>query len=115
MNRRDFMKHTVLTSAAAAVTARSARAGGVIPASDRVTLGVIGAGARAQQIIEAAQQVPGVEIVALCDAYRGRADAARRGPAARPPSRRMPASCSPAPDIDAVIRRHARPLHRRWP
>ena len=73
MNRRDFMKHTVLTGAAAAVSAAPARASGPIPAGDRVTLGVIGAGARAQQLIDAARQIPELEIVALCDAYTGRA------------------------------------------
>jgi predicted dehydrogenase len=77
MNRRDFMKHTVLTGAAAAVSAAPGRASGPIPAGDRVTLGVIGAGARAQQLIDAAQQIPGLDIVALCDAYTGRATRAQ--------------------------------------
>ena len=77
MNRRDFMKHTVLTGAAAAVSAAPGRASASIPAGDPVTLGVIGAGARAQQLIDAAQQIPGLDIVALCDAYTGRATRAQ--------------------------------------
>ena len=73
MNRRDFLKQTAVTGAAAALSARHVRAQDTVPPSDRVTLGLIGTGARVHQLIEAAQQVPAVEIVALCDAYAGRA------------------------------------------
>jgi predicted dehydrogenase len=73
MNRRDFMKHTVLTGAAAAFANGAPDASAQAPPSDRVGLGVIGAGARAHQLIDTVQQMPGVQVVALCDAYTGRA------------------------------------------
>jgi predicted dehydrogenase len=45
--------------------------------SDRITLGFIGAGARAQELMEAALQHPQAEIVGLVDAYQGRLQRAR--------------------------------------
>jgi len=103
MNRRDFMKHTVLTSAAAAVSAGAARGSGRVPASERVTLGVIGTGARAQQLIDAAQQVPGVEVVAICDAYTGRATRARARTGGAAAIAKDARELLARPGIDAVI------------
>jgi predicted dehydrogenase len=103
MNRRDFMKHTVLTGAAAAVSAAPGRASGPIPAAERVTLGVIGAGARAQQLIDAAQQIPGLEIVALCDAYTGRATRAHARAGGRAAITKDASELLAHPGIDAVL------------
>ena len=103
MNRRDFMKHTVLTGAAAAVSAGSARGAGPVPAGERVTLGVVGAGARAQQLIDAAQQIPGVEIVAVCDAYTGRATRALARTGGRAAIARDARELLARPGLDAVI------------
>ena len=74
MNRREFIKHSSLAAAAVTLVpeafAQSA-------ASDRVTVGVLGSGARAQGLMELCRELPGVEIVAVCDAYKGRAERAR--------------------------------------
>jgi predicted dehydrogenase len=40
--------------------------------SDRITVGVIGTGARGQELMDALQQHPQAEIVGLVDAYKGR-------------------------------------------
>jgi predicted dehydrogenase len=102
MNRREFLKSTAVGGAAAALTGAS-RAAGQTPPSDRITLGLIGTGARTQQLIGAAQQIPGLEIVALCDAYTGRAERARQrtgGRAAIVPGARDVIGRA---DVDAVL------------
>ena len=102
MNRREFLKGTAVTGAAAALAGRRGYAQ-TVPPSDRITLGLIGTGARVQQLIGAAQQVPGVEIVALCDAYTGRAERAKartNGRAAILPDYRAVLA---RPDVDAVV------------
>ena len=45
-------------------------------ANDRVNFGVIGAGARAHELMAALVQHQGVEITAVVDAYRGRVERA---------------------------------------
>ena len=74
MNRRRF--HTTL--AAAALTAAFARR--VLGANDRINVGVIGCGGRAGAHINALlnlkDQGEKVEIVGVCDTYRGRLDKA---------------------------------------
>jgi predicted dehydrogenase len=75
MNRRDFIKQAVATGAATAVATRSV--GAHVPASDRVTLGLIGCGARGQELLQAALKVPGVQIAALADCYTGRTERAK--------------------------------------
>jgi predicted dehydrogenase len=110
MNRREFMQHTVLTGAAAAVGSRQAAA--AVPPSDRVTLGLIGTGARVHQLIEAAQAIPGVEIVALCDAYTGRASRARERTGGRAVIARDHREILARSDVDAVIVGTPDHLHR---
>jgi hypothetical protein len=74
MNRRQFMKTTVLSAAAASLApeAFSKQA-----AEARVRVAVLGSGARAQGLMKEVLELPGVEFVAVCDAYRGRAERAR--------------------------------------
>ena len=103
MNRRDFLKHTALTGAAAAVSARRSHAQTQPPPSDRITLGLIGTGARVQQLIGAAQQIPGVEIVALCDAYTGRAERARARTGGRAEILQDFRAVLSRADVDAVL------------
>ena len=45
-------------------------------ASDRITVGMMGVGARAQELLEATRSLPDVEIVGVCDAYKGRVERA---------------------------------------
>ena len=62
-----------------AAVSRSATAFTAPPDSpnDRIQLGIIGVGARVQSgLLESAMAVPGVEVVGVCDAYRGRVERA---------------------------------------
>ncbi|HEX5083583.1 MAG TPA: hypothetical protein VFY40_16165, partial [Blastocatellia bacterium] len=73
INRREFIK----TGAGASLTlGMGRRAGAAFDNTDspngRITLGFIGTGARAHQVMDDVMRVPGFEIVALCDAYKGR-------------------------------------------
>ena len=83
MHRRDFIRSTVVASAGAGLGAPwplAAAAKGTqapVAASDRLRLGFIGTGARAQQLIDACRALPGLEVVSLCDAYAGRAERAK--------------------------------------
>ncbi len=74
MNRREFMKTGTLAAAAATMVpeafAQSA-------ASDRVRVGVLGSGARAQGLMKASLDFPGVDYVAVWDAFQGRAELAK--------------------------------------
>ena len=79
INRREFIKRSAATGAGAGLTlGMSRRAGAAFDNTDnpngRVTLGFIGTGARAHQVLDDVMKVPGFEVVALCDAYRGRLD-----------------------------------------
>jgi predicted dehydrogenase len=74
MNRRDFMKSTVVAGATAAF-ARPADA--AVAPGDRLTVGFIGCGARAHEHLDDVTSMSGVEVVAVADAYTGRAERAR--------------------------------------
>jgi len=75
MNRRDFMKQSAVFGTAAGIAPNTL--GRSYGANDRITMGVVGSGARAQQLMGAVQEIPGLEIVAVCDAYKGRAKRAQ--------------------------------------
>jgi predicted dehydrogenase len=49
---------------------------GGVAANERIQIGVIGAGARAHELIEDLVAMPGVEVVGVVDAYRGRIERA---------------------------------------
>lgn len=74
MNRREFLKTTTL---AAAATSLVPEAFASQAASDKVRVGVLGSGARAQELMRQSLQLPGVEFTAVSDAYRGRAERAQ--------------------------------------
>ena len=101
MNRRDFMKTTVLAGAATAAARRAAAR--PVPPNSRIRVGFIGTGARAQQLMGDVAAHPGAEITALCDAYGGRLARAlaRTGGRARtfPDYQALLASA----DVDAVV------------
>ena len=73
MNRKkDFSRREFLQSSAA--SAGLALAGGLAPArvlgaNDRIRVGVLGTGQRAQYLMTLVKQVPSTEIVAVCDVY----------------------------------------------
>ncbi len=81
INRRQFMQRS-LVGAAAPLVARSVAAEPgpatrPVSANDRIQMGIIGVGARVQSgVMQSAMAQPGVEIVGVCDAYKGRIDRA---------------------------------------
>jgi predicted dehydrogenase len=79
LSRREFLARSAKGGAAAAAVARSSMAFIAPPDSpnDRLQLGFIGVGARVQSgLIQSAMAVPGVEVVGVCDAYKGRVERA---------------------------------------
>jgi predicted dehydrogenase len=104
IGRRQFLGRT---AAAAAVWTMSPAAR-VLGANDRVRLGVIGPGARGQELIAQALKLPNVELVAIADVFTRRHDEVRKVvPAVRAYSdhRRL----LDLKDVDAVL--VASPLH----
>ena len=71
---RTLGRRTLLGGSAAALTALSYRR--VLGANERIRVGVIGTGARAQSIMKRLKELPGNEMVALCDVYEPRLDEA---------------------------------------
>jgi predicted dehydrogenase len=67
LSRRTFMQ-----AGAALAAARPARTS----PSDRITVGMIGCGARAHELMQAVMQNPGTEITGVVDAYKGRVERA---------------------------------------
>ena len=75
MDRRTFLAGTVAAAAAPRLHASAQAPGTPTPASDRLRIGFAGMGARAQELVDAiGASGTGAEVVALCDAYRGRAE-----------------------------------------
>lgn len=75
LSRREFLARSAKGSATVAAVARSSVAFIAPPDSpnDRLQLGFIGVGARVQSgLIQSAMAAPGVEVVGVCDAYKGR-------------------------------------------
>ena len=68
VSRRDFLRSGAIGTAGLAIGARPE----FIAPSDRITIGMIGAGARAHGLVEAFKKFPEIEVVAACDAYTGR-------------------------------------------
>jgi predicted dehydrogenase len=104
VERRVFLKQAA-TGLVAAATLRGER---VLGANDRVRLGIIGPGARGQELMKEFLAVPNVEFVAVADVYTRRHDEAKRlAPSARAfdDHRRL----LDLKDVDAVI--VATPLH----
>jgi len=98
MDRREFIKTGMMAGAAASLAQAQAP-----PPSDRITVGVIGSGARAQELMTHAMRIAGVEIVAVCDAYTGRAERARARTGGRAAILRTYRELLDRKDIDAVI------------
>jgi predicted dehydrogenase len=71
--RRDFIKATAV-GAAAILTAPAH----VLGANDRIRVGMIGAGARGQDLLKQLLEVPSTQLVAIADVYSRRRDEARQ-------------------------------------
>lgn len=74
INRRAFFKGGAAFAGGlgAMIATGNSSLFGAVPPSDRITVGYIGVGARAQQIMDSMLMIPGLEIVNVCDAYTGR-------------------------------------------
>src|SRR5262245_18574081 len=111
MNKSKIERRTFITGAMAATTAASFTSssyGRILGANDRVRLGIIGPGARGQELMTEFVKVPNAEFVAAADVYPRRFDEAKKiAPEINPfnDHRKMLES----KDIDAVI--VATPLH----
>lgn len=68
VTRRDFLRSSAIGTAGLAIGARPE----FVPPSDRISIGMIGAGARAHGLVESLKEFPEVQVVAACDAYTGR-------------------------------------------
>ena len=77
IGRRQFIQRSLVGAAAAPaivhVLGGEAAASQAVLANDRIQVGIIGVGARVQSgVLQAAVAVPGVEVIGVCDAYKGR-------------------------------------------
>jgi len=73
-NRRNFIKQTAICTAAALAYPSAL----VLGANDRVRVGMIGAGARGQDLLKQALEVPGIQLVAVADVYKRRHEETRQ-------------------------------------
>ncbi len=106
VNRRDFLKLGAAGGAALSLGAGPAAAQTTarrVAPSDKITLGFIGAGARAHGLMEAFKLFPEVEIVAACDAYVGRLERAKIRTDGRADTYKDYREIIQREDIDAVV------------
>lgn len=104
INRRDFIKQTTVTGAGLTLGAASSANAAARPqgANKRITLGFIGVGARAQQVMDDVLKLPDFEIVAVTDAYKGRLERAVERTGGRAKVYANADELLAAPGIDAV-------------
>lgn len=82
INRREFIRRSAVTSAGAVIASYPGRGvEGAMPApqdspNGRIQVGFIGTGARAHQLMDDMRGISGLQITALCDAYKGRLERA---------------------------------------
>src|SRR5215467_2026765 len=97
LKRRDFIKGAAMGTAALMIEPSR-----VLGANDRVRVGFIGFGGRAQELVTQLLPLPGAELVAVADIYTRRLDEAKHlAPTVRTfdDHRRL----LDAKDVDAVI------------
>lgn len=71
INRRQFVQQSAALGPSIQAAGKSAAEGGSTP-GNKITVGMIGVGARAHQTMETILSIPGTEITAICDCYQGR-------------------------------------------
>ncbi len=106
IKRRDFLKQSAGAGLAmeglASTNARgkeSVRGGSP---NGRIAIGFIGVGARAQDVMDDVLKLPGFEVVAICDAYKGRLERAQERTGGRAKVYKDARELLAAPGIDAV-------------
>ena len=72
--RRNFIRQTALGTAAALAYPP----GFVLGANDRIRVGMIGPGARGQELLKQTLEVPGIQLVAVADVYTRRREEAKQ-------------------------------------
>src|SRR5215469_17706611 len=72
--RRNFLRQTALGTAAALAYPPAF----VLGANDRIRVGMIGPGARGQDLLKQALEVPGIQLVAVADVYTRRREEAKQ-------------------------------------
>jgi predicted dehydrogenase len=84
ISRREFLKDSAVAGASVAMLGGLAPAR-VLGANDKIRVGAIGTGERAQYLMTLFKQVPAVELVAVCDVYGPRREEALKiaGPEAK--------------------------------
>ncbi len=104
VNRRDFMRMGALGTAALGMGIKPASsAARPVAPSDKITVGMIGVGARAHQLIETIKRFSETEIVAVCDAYQGRVERAISRTDGRAKAYRDYREIIQREDIDVVV------------
>jgi predicted dehydrogenase len=105
LNRRDFIKRSAAGTTAASLALNTTLIANAqsSSANSRVNVGFIGVGARAQQILEDCKNVPGLEVVAICDAYKGRLERALERTGGRAKIYPNHKELLAAKDVDAVF------------
>lgn len=78
IERRDFLKQTAATTAAGLTLSTARSFANILGANDRVRLGIIGPGARGQELMRDFVKAPNAEFVALADVYNARFDQAKQ-------------------------------------
>ncbi len=96
----DISRRGFLHAGAAAGLTPEARG---VAANDRVQVGVIGAGARSHELMQALMAHPGAEIVAVADAYKGRIERALERVGGRIQACRNYQEILGRKEIDAVV------------
>jgi predicted dehydrogenase len=77
-DRRGFLINSTRGAVGAGLTLTAARHSSVLGANDRVRLGIIGPGARGQELMNDFLKVPNVEFIAAADVYTRRHDEAKK-------------------------------------
>jgi len=113
INRRDFMQMGAIGAAGLSLGFTKHPAEAPVAPSDRITVGMISAGARAHQLIENLRQIPEVEVVAVCDAYNGRIERAISRTGGRAKAYNNYREIIQQPDIDTVVISTPDHLHTR--
>jgi predicted dehydrogenase len=101
MKRREFMTGVLGTTAA--VSAAVPAASHVLGSNDRVNVGWIGCGGRGQYDASLLEQIPNVEIIAVCDVYEPHARAAQRQVGSRCQAYHDFRNLLERKDVDAVL------------
>jgi predicted dehydrogenase len=108
MDRRSFLATSALGATALGLASRkiygtSAAKVNYDNASDKITVGMIAVGARAVDLIEGVNNCEGTEIVAVCDAYKGRVERAIERIGGRVKAYKDYREIISNKDIDAVV------------